>query len=196
MAQVVGKVISIEIDTDIKKQGGGTYKGWELVYKSNQGEVRNIAKPIQSLRFNKGLEAALRNLVAGDDFVLEQEKNAQGFNEVKSITKGGAAVAQAASQTTSGSRGSVEAKPSANGYQNRDFETKEERTTRQRLIVRQSSISSAVSILSVGSKKVDPAEVFALAEEITNFVFEKINVAKEVGTTDDVFEDFEDDIPY
>lgn len=165
MATVLGTVISVSLETDVKKNGGGSYKGWELVYKSKDGQVQTIAKPVQGLKFNAPLRNQLAELSGGDQFTLEQEKNAAGFNDVKSITKGWNEMAQAPQQS--------QAKPAAGGsYAPRDFEGKEERQARQRLIVRQSSLTAAVGILTVGAKAVDKEAVKALAEELTAWVFE------------------------
>jgi hypothetical protein len=52
------------------------------------------------------------------------------------------------------------------------FETPEERAKKQVYIVRQSSISSAIDTLSVGSKaKLDPKEVIEVAQVYESFVF-------------------------
>lgn len=171
MAQVQGTVISISVETDVKKQGGGSYKGWELVYKTPDGEVRTIAKPVQGLRFNAALKNQLSDLVAGDTFTLVQEKNAQGFNDVKSVTKGFSDVEQAPAPTAQGAKPTTSG--GSNSYTQRDFESKDERTVKQRLIVRQSSVAQAVAILSVGSKSVNIEDVKSLAEDLTDFVYEQ-----------------------
>lgn len=194
MATVQGVVISVSLETDVKKQGGGTYRGWELVYKSDQGEVRTIAKPVQGLRFNTALANSLKSLAPGDEFTLTQEKNAQGFNDVKSITKGyevGVSAPSAPANTGGSSAANAGSRNnSSNSYTARDYETKEERTVRQRLIVRQSSLAQATAVLSVGAKaspKVD--EVLDLAETFTDWVFENNKEGR------DAFDDFQDDIP-
>lgn len=165
MAQVLGTVISVSLETDVKKNGGGTYKGWELVYKTKDNQVQTIAKPVQSLKFNAPLRNQLAELVGGDQFTLEQEKNAAGFNEVKSVVKGWSEMAQAPQQPQKAAAGGT--------YAPRDFEGKEERQARQRLIVRQSSLTAAVGVLSVGAKSVDKEAVKDLAEEFTDWVFEE-----------------------
>lgn len=186
MASIQGVVISVSTETDVKKQGGGTYRGWELVYKTPEGEVRTVAKPVQGLRFNQALKNVLSELKAGDEFTLIQEKNAQGFNDVKSIVKGFVEV----EHTPSAPRETQTKAPAANNsYVARDFETKEERALKQRLIVRQSSVAQAVAILSVGAKSVNVDDVKKLAEDLTAFVYEK---KVDRGSV----EDLEDDIPY
>ena len=178
MAVVVGTVISVALNSDVKKQGGGTYKGWELVYKSQDGEVRSIAKPVTTLRFNRALEAGLRELEQGDVFTLVQEKGDNGFNEVKSVKKG-ADINPSLPATAPRTGGTGNAK-------GRDFESKEERTIKQQLIVRQSALSPAVDTLSVGSKGVNPDEVIKVAEKYYAWVF---------NSGQDYVAEVDDDIP-
>jgi hypothetical protein len=186
MATVIGTVISIALDTAVKKQGGGTYQGWELVYKSNEGEVRTIAKPVTSLKFNQALAKELQALKAGDVFTLTQEKNQAGFNDVKSITLGAdLSSAPPARQATGNTGGTAGAARST-------YETPEERAVRQRLIVRQSSLTAAIDILKNGDKKtpLNLANVAELAEDLVTWVFE--TQGKDAGNFDDLGED----IPY
>src|SRR5690606_20290363 len=92
--------------------------------------------------------------------------------------------------TPSAPRGTqTKATAAGNSYVARDFESKEERTIKQRLIVRQSSVAQAVAILSVGAKSVNVDDVKKLAEDLTAFVYEK---KVDSGSV----EDLEDDIPY
>jgi hypothetical protein len=194
MATVQGVVISVSLETDVKKQGGGTYKGWELVYKTLEGEVRTIAKPVQGLRFNAALKSALGSLSAGDEFTLTQEKNAQGFNDVKSIEKGFVhGISEPAPTGTSSNSGSTRnTGTTSNSYAARDFETKVERAERQRLIVRQSSLAQAIAVKSVGAKgAIQVEDVLGLAELFADWVF--------TNPTDgqvDPMAGLEDDIPY
>ena len=39
---VIGTVISVNLDTPVKKKDGGTYPGWRLVYQDVDGEVKTI----------------------------------------------------------------------------------------------------------------------------------------------------------
>jgi hypothetical protein len=69
------------------------------------------------------------------------------------------------------------------------YETPEERAQRQILIVRQSSLSSAIEFFAMGGKKsVTTTEVIQVAKEFENFVFGK-SVDVESGITE-----LEDDI--
>lgn len=178
---VLGTVISVSLETDIKKQDGGTYKGWELIYKSNTGEVRTIAKPVQGLKFNAALRSGLQGLQPGDQFTLEQEKNAKGFNDVKSISKGWEQTAPQTSSPTPATRvtGST-------------YETKEERAAKQKYIVKQSSLSAAIGILTTGAKSPPSVdEVISLADKLVEYVFANEAVNNIASSLDD-----DDDIPF
>lgn len=66
------------------------------------------------------------------------------------------------------------------------YETKEERAARQTLIVRQSSLSSAVATLTVGSKAVDPDAVINLAKKYEAYVFSSDPIQELIGMSDDL----------
>lgn len=183
MAQIQGTVISVALETKAKKQDGGTYDAWELVYKTDRGEIRSFQKPIQGLKFNPKLREGLASLQSGDEFTAVTDKNAGGFVEVKSIEKG---FVVGESAPTAPPR---EAK-ATNNFQGRDFESKEERTKKQDFIIRQSSLASAVNILSIGAKtppKVE--EVLDIAERLAAFVYGAQQKAVAEPS-------LEDDIPY
>lgn len=185
MAKVLGTVVSISLETDVVKQSGGSYKAWELVYKNQQGKVFTIAKPVQGLKFGP-LKGQLAALEVGDQFTLTQEKNAQGFNDVKSVVKGwdeSASLSDAVKELPAKSTG-------GNSYQARDFETKEERAARQKSIVRQSSLSNAIAVLSVGAKTLDPNAVINLAEQFEGWV-NRVDYGIDKANP----MDFDDDVP-
>lgn len=72
------------------------------------------------------------------------------------------------------------------------YETPEERAIKQKYIVRQSSLTTAIQILGVGAKSLDKQAVLGLAEELENWVF-RVDLPK-VATIS--WEDMEDDLPY
>lgn len=72
------------------------------------------------------------------------------------------------------------------------YETPEERAIKQKYIVRQSSLTTAIQILGVGAKSLDKQAVLGLAEELENWVF-RVDLPK-VATTS--IDDMEDDLPY
>lgn len=188
MAMILGTVISIALETDVKKQSGGSFKAWELVYKTNDGEVRTLAKPVTGLRFNAKLKAGLESLEPGDPFTAETEKNAQGFLDVKSVIKGQDASASAPEAPKSASTGAG-ANKSATPYAASSYPTADERAKTQTHIIRQSSLAQAVATLSVGAKALKPDEVLAVAEVYVDWVKnEKVGMA--------AIDDIDSDIPY
>lgn len=72
------------------------------------------------------------------------------------------------------------------------YETPEERAARQVMIIRQSSISSAVNLLTLrGDKKVDELEVMRIAEVFVDYCLNGLE-----GQSPSLLENMEDDIPY
>jgi hypothetical protein len=121
-------------------------------------------------------------------------KNASGFWQWESITPAGSASStEAPASTPTTSYAPSNNKP--NTYAARDFETKEERAQRQALIVRQSSLSNAITILTTGSKA-PPAvpDVFNLAEQLVQWVYD--SPKQEPAPKGSGFDDMDDDIPY
>lgn len=181
--QLNGTVVQINMNAQIKKQDGGFYEGWQLIYNTPTGEVKTIAKPSQSLKYNGPLKSALSGLVPGDEFTMEMDKNKAGFWDVKDCTKG---VANAPGQQPNPNAQKVAATPSKSTY-----ETSEERAAKQVYIVRQSSIANAINFLNVsGAKKHTTEEALAIAKKFEDFVF-----GKDVADAPQGFDDFENDMP-
>jgi hypothetical protein len=116
----------------------------------------------------------------GQTVEVEVGKNDKGYSEWRSISaaSGTSAPASSASASTTRVSGS-------------NYETKEERAARQVLIVKQSSLSSAVATLSPGAKTaLDANAVLELAQKYADWVF----------TTEDTegsgFESMSNDIPF
>jgi hypothetical protein len=184
MATVVGTVIAIGIDVPVKKQAGGTYQGWELVYKTDSGEIRTEAKPMTGLKFNRALADSLADLAVGDVFTLVKEKNQAGFYDVQSVTKGRTeSVDLPAEKPRVGGVTGGAAPRTGNTY-----ETPEERKIKQRLIVRQWAGTQAIEILKGTPKSViNLATVSELGEQLVDWVYE----TKQQGG----FDDLGDDVP-
>ena len=86
MADFVGTLVSAQVDTELTKRDGGTYRGAQIVYNSN-GEIKQknihnkvvsskpqLASKIKSLEGKSGVEIALR-----------MNKNERGFWDVEDI---------------------------------------------------------------------------------------------------------------
>lgn len=183
MAQISGTAITVSLETDVAKNGGGSYKGWEVVYKTPDGKVQTLAKPIQGLRFNAELKKQLEDLRPGDFFTSDQEKNAAGYLDVKNIIKGGdgSVSAPSAPRDSSPAKG-------GNSYQASTYPSKDEREVTQNHIIRQSSLAQAVATLAIGGKAIKPADVLAVAEEYVAWVKFKATGAQ-------ALQELENDIP-
>jgi hypothetical protein len=199
--QVQGKVISVSTNTTVKKNGGGTYPGWELIYKSLDGEVRTIAKHVNDLKYKPALAEALNGLGVGDDFTLEQEKDAKsGFYNVLSLVKGTVSMEPnlpAKSDQTSAPTSTGK----STGYQASTYPTADERTKTQQHIIRQSSLAQANVTLAVGAKAINPDDVIKLAERYVAWVNDNPTVEAVVAkakakTVVGSLDQMEDDIPY
>lgn len=172
---VQGVVVSFTPQTKVKKQGGGTYDAWQLIYRTTDNEVKDVTKPIQGLRFNASLKNGLESLSVGDEFTLVMERNANGYFDVKSVEKGIKDV-QETSKEPDGNRAPVR----SGKVTGSNYETPEERAKRQVLIVRQSSVSNALDFAKISMK--DPVtleDILAWAKEIEKHVFKDFSkVAK------------------
>ena len=160
MSSKSGKLVAINVNVDIEKKGGGSYKGWQLIFTLPNGKIETVAKHINSLKFVPGLQSSLDNLVAGDDVTITFEKKGE-FNEVVSIVKGLADTSVASSGTT------------ITKVVGSNYETKEERATKQRLIVRQSCLAQAVAYYNgYEPPHADASEVLEIANTFCNWVLE------------------------
>lgn len=157
---VSGQVISVSTETQAKKQDGGVYPAWELIFKGRDGKVQTITKHINGLKYTKGLKEALESLSPGDMFTAVMEKNG-AYNEVKEIVKGEfAAVASQPTVSTGRVTGS-------------NYETPEEREWNRVRIIRQSGINYAVNLLKTEKQIPSVEEVLAVAKQFAEFVNQK-----------------------
>jgi len=153
---VKGTVITSEVDVQVAKNGGGTYPGARLTYRTEDGKIQEQAFHNNAFKFNAGLKTALTALKAGDVISIDKEKNDAGFWGVKSITK----------ETGGTAHTPATASPKSN------YETPEERAKKQVYIVRQSSIANAIALLSSnGGKKNTTEEAIAVAKQFEAYVF-------------------------
>ena len=155
-------------------KNGRTYQSIEVTYKNDQGQVAN--KKLMSFS-NPTVFNHIKDLTKGTAINVTTVKDANGYWQWTGI--GEDAVI-----------GTIDAKPAATGGRvtGSNYETKEERAARQILIVRQSSLSSAVELLGAGKSVSD---VINVAKQFEEYVFGKdANPTKEVN-----FDNLEDDIP-
>ena len=179
--QIQGTVISYTASTKIQKKGGGSYDAWELVYRSPENEVKQLAKPVQSLKFTKGLKESLASLSPNDEFTAVLEKNANDYWEVLEVVKGVAedkAKADPAAPVEAGKPAdrAVQPQRAVNRVVGNTYETAEERAKKQVVIVRQSCIAQAVAYCE---QKPDAGvgEVLDIAEQFEKFVNKGLKAA-------------------
>lgn len=166
--------ITIEI-LDVKSNNMGKWNMIEVAYKDN-GQVKGKKVPDFTVKNGGSL---LTGAKTGDTLTVDMEKetgkDGKDYWQWKTITAGGSS---SPSKTTSSS---VPAPRST-------YETPEERKQRQDYIIRQSSLSNAISLLKTDKVVPKTEEVLALAEEFVKFVYAKPSA--------DAFAEMTDDIPY
>jgi hypothetical protein len=158
-------------------KNGRSYQSIEVTYKNEQGQVAN--KKLMSFS-NPSVFNYIKELTKGTQVNVTTTKDANGYWQWTGI--GG-----------DGSVATPESKPATGGrVTGSNYETKEERAARQILIVRQSSLSSAVALVSATSTEPTTTDnVINIAKKFEEYVFGKdANPTKEVN-----FDDLEDDIP-
>lgn len=183
------KIQVLSVSTETKPTQKGSYQMLEVAYKdlSNGGKVS--AKKLMSFT-NKEVFSVLAVAKAADVFDVVMEKGEKYWDWVK-VTKGQASLSDAATSVakTTG--------PQSVSGGNRGFETPEERAKKQIYIVRQSSLSSAIDLLTANVKTQPTVEeVIKIAQLFESFVFgtrvvEDV-VSQDVGT----IESIEEDIPF
>lgn len=137
--QIQIKVIATENETVPNKSGKGSYQKLTVTYKDlNTGKVdgRQLFGFGDSERAYKALVVAQAN----DLYTVEATKGEKYWQWTDAWKSDQAPPPTAAGPVTV-------TKPNNNAFQQRDFETKEERKVKQVYIVRQSSISSAIALL-------------------------------------------------
>lgn len=164
------EIVNVSENQKTNKAGRG-YTELEVIYKDDSGKagtkkVMSFSNPAVF----KGLQAAK----TGDKLEITSQKDDNGYWQWTGIGGGGNTSSTPASNA------------STTKVVGSNYETKEERALRQKYIVRQSSLTTALGILGVGAKSIDKSAVFGLAEEIEQWVFR----------TDATLSDLEDDIPY
>lgn len=173
---------------------GANQKGYGKALVTFKGDRGVKTQTVLSFA-NPMVYAALEGLKQGDKIDVVLSKNASGFWQWESLTPAGSSSNTEAPPSAPSSASTTYApsnsKPTT--YAARDYETKEERAQRQALIVRQSSLSNAISVLTTGSKVLPTVpDVFALAEQFVGWVYD----APKPEPAGSGFDDMDNDIPY
>lgn len=161
--------------SNVDVQDKGKYQQAVVNYTTKEGKAEK--KNVMSFK-NKALYSTLSAAQPGDIYDVQLGKNEQGYWEFTSATKGQGG-GNGGQQTSSGS---------ANPSPKSNYETSEERAARQVYIIRQSSISNAISLLSVGAKAIKVSDVLATAKTLEDFVFGKVNPTSLSEFVEDTFD--------
>lgn len=159
--EVKGKVVAVEIDVQVPKKDGTTYPGTILRYIDSNNKSADQSWHENAFKYNKPMLSTLKQLKVGDVITIVKEKKGEFWN-VSEIKMGGEMSAAPAS--SSSSSGTVNKTSST-------YETPEERGMRraldkekfdfekskQKLIIKQSSLSNAIDFLKMvpGEHNVD-----------------------------------------
>lgn len=156
--------INIEV-LDVKVEQKGKSNRLVCTHKDlTSGKVDG--KQLVEFYTDKTVWSTLASAKPGDVFSVEREKNEAGFWEWKSLSRQDGVVApQTVATATKQARST--------------YETPEERSARQVMIVRQSSIASAVDLCKDHGKQPDPEQVIKVAKMFEAYVLDIPN--KEPG---------------
>lgn len=173
---ITGKIVSIDLNATITKASGGTYKGAEIVFKDVNGKVQTKNIHENGLKYAPAVKNGLESLEPGDNFTVEKEKKDDFWTWI-SIKKG---IEQEEKQNTTPQQSTTTKSTS--------WETAEEREARQKLIVRQSSLTNALSFLVLqGRTHATEEDVLETATTFYNWVFEQ-------GVDENTEDDFNDGV--
>ena len=176
------KVVSVSREDVPNKNGKGTYGKLTVAYRDDKGKLSE--KTILSFT-NPAVFKTFERAEAGAEINVKSEKVGDYWNWTAILADGEVSQALVSNGATASAAGSTRVTGS-------NYETKEERALKQRYIVKQSSLSAAVAILTVGAKT--PPEVnsvIALADKFVDYVFEEKKIDLSIG-----IQDINDDIPY
>jgi len=151
------QVLNVSVSTPVGKK----YQVAEVAYKNlEKGTVEG--KKIMSF-VNKDVFNRVSQAKSGDELNVSLAKDDNGYWQWNAIIEGDAQVKVEKAQVTA-----------ANPTPRSNYETPEERALRQIMIVRQSSISSAVEFVNGGSKTADhtPEKVLEVAKTFERYVLD------------------------
>lgn len=173
---ITGKIVSIDLNATITKAQGGIYRGAEIVFKDANGKVQTKNIHENGLKYAPAVKNGLESLEPGDNFTVEMEKKDDFWTWI-SIKKG---IEQEEKQKTTTQQSTTTKSTS--------WETAEERAARQKLIVRQSSLTNAVAFLVLqGRTHATVEDVKEKATVFYNWVFEQ-------GVDENTEDDFNDGV--
>ena len=152
MAQINVEVIRVDVESK------GKYQAADVIYKGPEGKAHT--KKLVSFS-NKEVFKLLSEAQPGDLFQVNSEKDENGYWQW--------VAAVAVGKNTGGAASPVVGKASPKST----YETSEERAFRQVLIVRQSSLSSAIALLKDAKHTPSVEEVLDVAKQFERAIFQQ-----------------------
>lgn len=191
------EVVNVNVST--QPTAKGSYQIADVAYKNKSFQDKLEGKKVMSFA-NKDVFDILTKAQFGDVFTISRVKNDKGYWDWTSVDRdGGGAVANQPVAAAPNAGAAVAAPRVATPAPKSNYETAEERAARQVLIVRQSSVSSAVE-LAVAAKIKDPQEVIKMARQFEDYVFDR-NTEHEEARPEvpeppaGFFDDMDNDLP-
>lgn len=154
----------------------GQYKKAKVIYKNKSFQDKVEEKQIMDFTFPKVFNT-IEQSKFGDVLEIIRNKNDKGYWDWTDIGT------ETNPPYTEQGAGMIN-KPVANVSPKSTYETAEERAKRQVMIVRQSSISSAVAALKLDKAALDATAIITMAKQFENYV---------MGNT---IEDIPEDVPF
>lgn len=145
--------------SSVSKPEGKNYQTCELAYKTEDGKTKGMK--LLSFTNPENFKVASQSK-PGDVLDASFQQNTKGFWEFASLKSTGETAVAAGSAADAGAS---KAAPRSGG----NWETSEERAARQVMIVRQSSLSTAVNL----KPKASVEEIIAVAQQFEAFVMGK-----------------------
>jgi len=171
---VKGTVVTVELDVEIKKNGGGVYQGGRLSYRDESDQLKEQNFHNNAFKFNAALKTAMENFKAGDKIYMEKIKEGEFWNvKAMGLDDGSAQTPTAPAGSPPAATTPYAGKPATSPKGN--FPTAEERAQTQVYIVRQSTLAHAINALPLWVNagkgiKVTPELIIETAKKFENHV--------------------------
>ena len=189
----------VNVSTSHVATAKGGYMVADVAYKNKSFQDKLEGKKIMDFA-NKDVYSKITKATFGETFEVTRQKSADDkyWNWIALNPAGSIPAEISSAPTSAGSSGYAAPMKQGNVTPKSTYETSEERAARQVLIVRQSSLGHALEYAATNKIK-DEAEVLALADRFSDWVFQKEGikaVAKSVlGVSAGFFDDMADDLP-
>ena len=155
----------LSVDIKTVPTAKGSYQTADVAYKNNSFQGKVEGKKVMSFGATKNAFTSLSTATPGQTYEVEIVKNDKGYNDWISLAPAVAGAAAPTAIPAAAKASSPAASPRST------YETPEERAQRQVMIVRQSSLSTAVASLAVGGKKeLNPEDVVQTAKRFESYV--------------------------